>query len=89
MPALLLTLPYELREQILTLLLCKSGSIVLQQCKGSKRIFNPPVSQVCTILREQAVQVFCQVNTFTWVIDPEAVCPGYLLSTVCRQYATG
>jgi len=73
MPISLLALPYELREQILTSLLCKSSSIKLQHPVECKAAFTPPISQVCRLLREQTVRVFYQVNTFTLTIDPEAV----------------
>ena len=69
----LLSLPYELREQILTSLLCKSGSIKLQHTTDSKTAITPPIAQVCRLLREEAVRVFYKVNTFTLTIDPEAV----------------
>jgi hypothetical protein len=73
MPMSLLTLPYELREQILTALLCKGGSIKLQQTTECRAAWKLPISQVCRILREEAVRLFYQVNTFTLTIDPEAV----------------
>jgi hypothetical protein len=70
MPVSLLTLPYELREQILTSLLCKSGSINLQRTANRGDGLTPPISQVCRLLREEALH---RVNTFTLTIDPEAV----------------
>lgn len=73
MPVSLLSLPYELREQILVSLLCKRGSIKLQQTTDSKSAFTPPISQVCRLLRDEAIRVFYKVNTFTLTIDPEAV----------------
>lgn len=73
MPVSLLSLPYELREQILVPLLCKRGSIKLQHTTDSKSEFTPPISQVCRLLRDEAVRVFYKVNTFTLTIDPEAV----------------
>lgn len=73
MPVSLLTLPYELREQILISLLCESGSIKLPHTANRKSAFTPPVSQVCRLLRDEAVRVFYEVNTFTFIIDPEAV----------------
>ena len=73
MPVSLLSLPYELREQILVSLLCKSASIKLQRTTESKGAFTPPISQVCRLLRYEAVRVFYRVNTFTLTIDPEAV----------------
>ena len=73
MPMSLLSLPYELREQILVSLLCKSGSIKLQRTADNRSTFTPPISQVCRLLRDEAVRVFYKVNTFTLTIDPEAV----------------
>lgn len=73
MPVSLLTLPYELREHILTSLLCNSGSINLQHTTHCKDGLTPPISQVCRLLREEALRVFYRVNTFTLTIDPEAV----------------
>lgn len=82
MPVALLTLPYELREQILTSLLRKGGSIKLQHTVEDPAIFTPPISQVCAILREETIRIFYHVNTFTWTIDPEAVSPVVVLSVV-------
>lgn len=79
MPVSLLTLPYELREQILTSLLCKGGSIKLQQTTECKAALKLPISQVCRILREEAVRLFYRVNTFTLIIDPEAVSTVFFL----------
>lgn len=73
MPVSLLTLPYELREQILACLLCKKSSIKLQHTTECKAALKLPISQVCRLLREEAIRLFCQVNTFTLTIDPEAV----------------
>jgi hypothetical protein len=73
MPTSLLALPYELREQILMPLLYEEGSIKLQRPVESPAIFTPPIIRVCKLLREEAVKVFCRVNTFTWTIDSEAV----------------
>ena len=73
MPVSLLSLPCELREQILKSLLRKNGSIKLQHATGCKADFTPPISQVCKSLREEAIRVFYQVNTFTLMVDPEAV----------------
>ena len=73
MPVSLLSLPYELREQILISLLCDSGNIKLQRTADKKSTFTPPVSQVCRLLRGEAVRVFYKINTFTLAIDPEAV----------------
>jgi hypothetical protein len=73
MPVSLLTLPYELREHILISLLRKGGSIKLQQTTECKAALKLPISQVCGMLREEAVRLFYQVNTFTLTIDPETV----------------
>ena len=73
MPVSLLTLPYELREQILTSLLCKGGSINLQRTANREDGLTPPISQVCRLLHEEALRVLHRVNTFTLTIDPEAV----------------
>lgn len=73
MPVSLLTLPCELREHILTALLLQSGSIRLQHDTGCKTVFTPAISQVCRVLREEAVRVYYRVNTFTLTIDPEEV----------------
>lgn len=69
----LLTLPYELREQIIMPLLYQEGSIKLQRPVENPSVFTPPIVQVCKMLREEAIRVFYYVNTFTWTIDPEAV----------------
>ena len=82
MPVSLLTLPYELREQILTSLLCKGGSIKLQQTTECKAALRIPISQVCRILRDEAVRLFYRVNTFTLTIDPEAVSQDILFLSV-------
>lgn len=73
MVASLLTLPYELREQILKYLLHQEGSIGLQHPSETPDLFTPPVIQVCKLLREEAIGVFYHVNTFKWTIDSEAV----------------
>jgi hypothetical protein len=73
MPISLLTLPYELREQIMIPLLCQKGSIRLQRPIESPATFTPPIIQVCRVLREEAVRLFYRVNTFTWTIDLEEV----------------
>lgn len=73
MPAPLLNLPYELREQILTVVLYHEDSIKLQYPVESPDMFTPAITQVCKLLREEAVRVFYHVNTFMWTIDPEAV----------------
>ena len=69
----LLTLPYELREQSLTPVIYRTGSIKMDEPIECKAAYIPPISQVCRLLRKQAIQVFYKVNTFTLVIDPEAV----------------
>ena len=69
----LLTLPYELREQIIMPLLYQEGSIKLQRPVENPSVFTPPIVQVCKMLREEEIRVFYYVNTFTWTIDPEAV----------------
>jgi hypothetical protein len=73
MPVSLLTIPYELREQVLTYLLYQEDCIRLQHPVENPDIFMPPVVQVCKVLREEAIGVFYRVNTFIWTIDPEAV----------------
>ena len=73
MPSSLLTLPYELREQILADVLYHKDSIKLQYPDEHPDVFTPPITQVCKWLREEAVRVFYHVNTFVWTIDPEAV----------------
>lgn len=73
MPVSLLDLPYELREQILAAVLCHEDSIILQCPVETRDVFTPAVTQVCKLLREEAVRVFYHVNTFVWTIDPEAV----------------
>ena len=75
MPVSLLTLPYELREQVLTTLLSHKSSIRLQEPIERRSIFTSPIMQVCKPLREEAIWVFYQINSFIWVIDPEAVSP--------------
>lgn len=74
MTASLLTLPYELREQIITYLLYQQQSIKLQYPLESLAVFRPSIMQVCKSLRKEAVEIFYRVNTFTWTIDPESVC---------------
>jgi hypothetical protein len=82
MPTSLLTLPYEIREQILIPILYKEVSIRLQRPIESPAVFTPPITQVCKLLREEAVRVFYHVNTFTWTIDSEAVSSDLYLSTI-------
>jgi hypothetical protein len=69
----LLNLPYELREQILAAVLYHEYSIKLQYPTENRNLFTPAITQVCKLLREEAVRVFYHVNTFVWTIDPEAV----------------
>jgi hypothetical protein len=71
MPVSFLTLPYELREQILTTLLSHKSNIRLQHPIGNRAVFTSPITQVCKPLREEAIRIFYQINTFTWTIDPE------------------
>jgi hypothetical protein len=73
MPVSLLTLPYELREQILTTLLSHKPNIRLQDPIENRAIYTSPITQVCKPLRGEAIRVFYQVNAFTWTIDPEDV----------------
>jgi hypothetical protein len=73
MPVSLLTLPYELREQILTSILCQGGSIKFHRNTQCKADFTPPISQVCRLLRDEATRLFLRVNTFTLTIDTEEV----------------
>jgi hypothetical protein len=75
MPVSLLTLPYELREQILTTLLSHNSNIRLQHPIENRTVFTSPITQVCKPLREEAIRIFYQTNAFTWTIDPEAVSP--------------
>jgi predicted HTH domain antitoxin len=77
MLAPLLTLPYELREQILTYLLYQEGNISLQYSSKPPDLFTPPVIQVSKLLREEAIGIFYDVNIFEWTIDPEAVSLGF------------
>ena len=72
MPPSLLALPCELREQILISLL-QSESIKLQQPAACKNVYTPPISQVCRLLRDHAIGIFYHINSFIWLIDPEAV----------------
>ncbi|KAM0689627.1 hypothetical protein Q7P36_010498 [Cladosporium allicinum] len=71
MPVSLLTLPYELREQILTALLSHKPNIRLQSPIENRAVFTPPIAQVCKPLREEAIRIFYQTNAFTWTMDPE------------------
>lgn len=74
MPASLLTLPYELREQILLPIVKVEGTIQLQYpiwADNMKSVFVPPIAQVCKDLREEVFQFFYRTNVFVWKIDPE------------------
>lgn len=74
MAASLLTIPPELREQILLPLVAARGTIELQYpIWADKTVFVPPIAQVCKSLRIEAIQTFYRANVFMWVIDPEAV----------------
>lgn len=76
MPASLMTLPLELREQILLPIVKpeEAGTIKLQYpLWGDKTVFVPPIMQVCKELRQDAIQVFYRGNVFMWILDPEAV----------------
>lgn len=75
MPASLLNLPCELREQILGAVLYHEDCIKLQYPAENPGVFTPAVTQVCKTLRDEAVRVFYHINTFVWTIDPEAVRP--------------
>jgi hypothetical protein len=74
MPASFMTLPYELREQILFSVVQARGTIQLQfPLWGDKDVFVLPIAQVCKDLREEVVQVLYRANVFVWLIDPEQV----------------
>ena len=69
-----MTLPFELREQILTPVVQATGTIDLQYpLWADKSVFVPPIAQVCKELREEVFQVFYRVNVFVWRIDSEPV----------------
>jgi hypothetical protein len=88
MPASLMTLPYELREQILQPLVRTPGTVGLQYpLWADKSVFAPAVAQVCRALRKEAVEVFYRANVFVWKIDPEAVCLAGVL--VCFFFGWG
>ena len=88
MPASLMTLPYELREQILQPLVRTPGTVGLQYpLWADKSVFVPAVAQVCRALRKEAVEVFYRANVFVWKIDPEAVCLAGVL--VCFFFWVG
>ncbi|KAK6430354.1 hypothetical protein LTR95_013494 [Oleoguttula sp. CCFEE 5521] len=72
--ASLLTLPYELREQILIPNLRQQGTIELQYpiwADSGKIVFTQPMMQVCKKLRQEVIPLFYQQNVWVWVLDPE------------------
>ena len=73
MPNSLLTIPYELREQVLTYLLYREDNIGLHHASATRDHLMPPIVQVCKLLREEAIGIFYHVNTFEWTIDPDTV----------------
>jgi hypothetical protein len=74
MPASFMTLPYELREQIIQPLVRTPGTVGLQHpLWADKTVFVLPIAQVCKALRREAIEVFYRANVFMWKIDPEAV----------------
>lgn len=79
MPVSLLALPCELREQILTSILYQRAGIRLRQNIVRQADHTPPISQVCRQLRDETIRVFCRVNAFTLVVDPEEVSLGLML----------
>jgi hypothetical protein len=82
MPASLMTLPYELREQIIQPLVRTPGTVGLQHpLWADKTVFVLPISQVCKALRKETVEVFYRANVFVWKIDPEAI--GFADVLVC------
>lgn len=74
MPASLLSLPGELRDQILVPLVRAKGTIELQYpLWADKSVFVPPIAQVCRTLRSDFVQLFYRSNVFVWKLEAEAV----------------
>lgn len=76
MPASFMTLPFELREQILFPIVRTRATIELQYplwADTDKSVFIPPVAQVCRELREEVFQCFYRANVFVWKIDSEPV----------------
>jgi len=76
MPASFMTLPFELREQILIPIVRTRATIELQYplwADTDKSVFAPPVAQVCRELREEVFQCFYRTNVFVWKIDSEPV----------------
>jgi hypothetical protein len=84
MPSSLLTIPYELREQILAYLLYQEDSIGLQHPSATRNRLVPPMVQVCRSLREEAIAIFYHINTFRWAIDPDTV--SLVLQPSLRMY---
>ena len=71
-----MTLPFELREQILIPVVRTQATIELQYplwADTDKSVFTPPVAQVCRELREEVFQCFYRANVFVWKIDSEPV----------------
>jgi len=71
-----MTLPFELREQILIPVVRTRATIELQYplwADSDKSVFAPPVAQVCRELREEVFQCFFRANVFVWKIDSEPV----------------
>jgi hypothetical protein len=76
MPASFMTLPFELREQILIPVVRTRATIELQYplwADTDKSVFAPHVAQVCRELREEVLQCFYRANVFVWKIDSEPV----------------
>lgn len=76
MPASLMTLPFELREQILIPIVRTRATIELQYplwADSDKSVFASPIAQVCRELREEVFQCFYRANVFVWKIDSEPV----------------
>lgn len=76
MPASFMTLPFELREQILIPVVRTRATIELQYplwADTDKSVFTPAVAQVCRLLREEVFQCFYRANVFVWKIDSEPV----------------
>lgn len=73
MSASLLSIPYELREQILIPLICRKSNVELQYPTPDRTTFAFPIMRVCKSLRGEAIRLFYRTNVFLWIIDPEAV----------------
>jgi hypothetical protein len=66
----LLSLPYELRQQILRFCLLESGTIELQRPLWvGHETFTQPLFRTSKQLREEALEAFYKANTFVWVVD--------------------